>query len=439
MRWRRLIQAVVVAAVAMLFASACLSESGSSGGSSGGKSGGGDKQIEIMYGFGGDQSKGFTGAMKQFEQQSGIKIKYTDASQSFDTLIRPRVQGNNPPDIALFPQPGLMLDFAKQGKLQDLSTMLDINALKSQLVPGVLDVATQENKVYGFPVNFNVKSLVWYPKKAWQAKGYKAPTTIAELESLTNQIKADGTAPWCVGIESAGATGWVATDWIEDFVLRYGGTQKYDQWVKHEIKFTDPVVVQAANEFEKLALDDGNVFGGRKSVVSTNFGVAMNPEFQDPPKCYLHKQGNFVLQKGFLTEKIRQNVDQEVGVFQLPGVDANSKQLLVGGDMAGAFSSDDDTKKALEFMASPQFKFSNIATATWLSAFKGFDLNNYPNEITKEVAKLAYSSTESRFDGSDTMPGAVGAGSFWKDMTAWISGQKSLNEALKDIDDSWPT
>jgi len=439
MRWRRLIQAVVIAAVAMLFASACLSESGSSGGSSGGKSGGGDKQIEIMYGFGGDQSKGFTGAMKQFEQQSGIKIKYTDASQSFDTLIRPRVQGNNPPDIALFPQPGLMLDFAKQGKLQDLSTMLDINSLKSQLVPGVLDVATQDNKVYGFPVNFNVKSLVWYPKKAWEQKGYKAPTTIAELESLTNQIKADGTAPWCVGIESAGATGWVATDWIEDFVLRYGGTQKYDQWVKHEIKFTDPVVVQAANEFEKLALDDGNVFGGRKSVVSTNFGVAMNPEFQDPPKCYLHKQGNFVLQKGFLTEKVRQNVDQEVGVFQLPGVDANSKQLLVGGDMAGAFSSDDDTKKALEFMASPQFKFSNIATATWLSAFKGFDLNNYPNEITKEVAKLAYSSTESRFDGSDTMPGAVGAGSFWKDMTAWISGQKSLDEALKDIDDSWPT
>jgi alpha-glucoside transport system substrate-binding protein len=439
MRWRRLFQGIVVAAVAMLFASACLSESGGGGGSSGGQGGGGDKQIEIMYGFGGDQSKGFTGAMQQFQQQSGIKIKFVDASQSFDTLIRPRVQGNNPPDIALFPQPGLMLDFAKQGKLQDLSTMLDINSLKSQLVPGVLDVGTQEGKVYGFPVNFNVKSLVWYPKKAWDAKGYKAPTTIAELEALTNQIKSDGTTPWCVGMDSAGATGWVATDWLEDFVLRYGGTQKYDQWVKHEIKFDDPVVKQSAEEFQKLALDDGNVFGGRKSVVSTNFGVAMNPEFQDPPKCFLHKQGNFVLQKGFLTEKIRQNVDQEVGVFQLPGVDANSKPLLVGGDMAGAFSKDDDTKKALEFMTSPQFKFSNIATATWLSPFKAFDLSNYPNEITKEVAKLAYASTEARFDGSDAMPGAVGAGSFWKGMTAWVSGQKSLDEALKDIDDSWPT
>jgi alpha-glucoside transport system substrate-binding protein len=439
MRWRRLFQGFAVATVAMLFASACLSESGGGGGSSGGKSGSGDKQIEIMYGFGGDQSKGFQAAIKQFQSSSGITVKLTEASQSFDTLIRPRVQGNNPPDIALFPQPGLMLDFAKQGKLQDLSSMIDINSLKSQLVPGVLDVGTLDGKVYGFPVNLNVKSLVWYPKKAFQAKGYKVPTTIAELEQLTDQIKADGTTPWCVGIQSAGATGWPATDWIEDFVLRYGGTQKYAQWVKHEIPFTDPVVVQSAQEFEKLALADGNVYGGRKSVVSTDFATAINPEFDNPPKCFLHRQGNFITQKGFIKESVRANLDQEVGVFQLPGTDASSKQLLVGGDMAGAFSSDDDTKKAMEFLASPQFKFANLATATWLSSFKGFDLANYPNATTKEVARLAYGSTEAAFDGSDSMPGAVGAGSFWKDMTAWIGGQKSLDEALKDIDDSWPT
>jgi alpha-glucoside transport system substrate-binding protein len=439
MRWRRFLQAITVAAVGMLFASACLSESGGGGGDSGGGSGGGDKQVEIMFGFGGDQSKGFKGAMAEFEQSSGIKIKFTDASQSFDTLIRPRVQGNNSPDIALFPQPGLMLDFAKQGKLQDLSTMLNIDQLKSQLVPGVLDVGTQEGKVYGFPGNFNVKSLVFYPKKAFEAKGYKVPTTIAELEALTNQIKADGTTPWCVGIESAGATGWVGTDWLEDFVLRYGGTEKYDQWVRHEIPFNDPVVVQAGQEFEKLALADGNVFGGRKGVVSTNFATAMNPMFQDPPKCFLHRQGNFITQKGFITEKVRQNIDDEVGVFQLPGTDPNKKPLLVGGDMAGAFSSDDDTKKALEFISRPEFQFTNLAESGWLSPFKGFDLSQYPNKTTQDIAKLAYESTEARFDGSDTMPGAVGAGSFWKGMTAWISGQKSLDEALKDIDDSWPS
>jgi alpha-glucoside transport system substrate-binding protein len=439
MRWRRLFQGIAVAAVAMLFASACLSESGGGGGGDSGEGGAGDKQVEIMYGFGGDQSKGFEGAMAEFEKSSGITVKFTDASQSFDTLIRPRVQGNNPPDIALFPQPGLMLDFAKQGKLQDLGGILDLNQLKNTLVPGELDTGTLDGKTYGVPMSMNVKSLVWYPKKAFEAKGYKAPTTIAELEALTNQIKADGTAPWCVGIESAGATGWVGTDWIEEFVLRYGGPQKYDQWVKHEIPFTDPVVVQAGQEFEKLALADGNVYGGRKGVVSTNFGTSINPMFDDPPKCFLHRQGNFITQKGFMADKARVNLDENVGVFQLPGVSATDKPVLGGGDLAGAFTNDDDVKKTLEFITSPTFKFSNPEAYPYISPHKDFDTSNYADASTKEVAELGYGSTLFRFDGSDLMPGAVGAGSFWKGMTAWISGQQSLDETLKNIDESWPS
>ncbi len=206
--------------------------------------------------------------------------------------------------------------------------MVNLDQLKTTLVPGELDAGTLDGKTYGVPMSMNVKSLVWYPKKAFEAKGYKVPTTIAELEALTNQIKADGTTPWCVGIESAGATGWVGTDWIEDFVLRYGGPEKYDQWVKHEIPFTDPVVVQAGQEFEKLALADGKVFGGRKSVVSTNFGTSINPMFDNPPKCFLHRQGNFITQKGFMAEKVRANLDENVGVFQLPGVSATDKPVL---------------------------------------------------------------------------------------------------------------
>ena len=440
MRWRRLFQGIAVAAVAMLFASACLSESGGGGGGGGSSEGGaGDKSVEIMYGFGGDQSKGFEGAMAEFAKSSGITIKFTDASQSFDTLIRPRVQGNNPPDIALFPQPGLMLDFAKQGKMQDLSTMLNIDQVRSSLIPGALEATTQDGKVYGVIMSANMKSLVWYPKKAFEAKGYKVPTTIAELEALTNQIKADGTTPWCVGIASAGATGWVGTDWMEDFVLRYGGPEKYDQWVKHEIPFTDPVVVQAGQEFEKLALADGQVYGGRKGVVSADYATAINPEFDDPPKCFLHKQGNFITTKGFLTEKARANLEENVGVFQLPGASATDKPMLGGGDSAGAFTNDDDVKKTLEFITSPTFKFSNPEAYPYISPHKDFDTSNYADASTKEVAELGYGSTVFRFDGSDLMPGAVGAGSFWKGMTAWISGQQSLDETLKNIDESWPS
>jgi alpha-glucoside transport system substrate-binding protein len=439
MRWRRFFQALTVTAIAMLFATACLSESGGGGGDSGTAGGAGDGEVEILFGFGGDQSKGFQAGLQEFQQTSGVKIKFSEASQSFDTIVRTRAAGNNFPDIALFPQPGVMMDIAKGGKMQDLSTLLDKAKLESTLVPGELIAGTStDGKLYGVPMSMNVKSLVWYPRKAFEAKGYTVPKTVAELEALTQKIKADGTPPWCVGIESGPATGWPATDWMEEFVLRFGGPEKYDQWVTHAIPFNDPVVVQAGAEFEKLALAEGNVFGGRKSVVSNAFSTSANPMFSDPPKCFMHRQGNFITQKGFFPDKVRTNMDTEVGVFQLPGTDANSRPVLGGGDLAGAFTGTDDTKKVLEYMLSPEFN-GGTEEGSYLSPHKTFDLTQYPDETSKEVAKLAYESTVFRFDGSDLMPGAVGAGSFWKGMVAWVGGQKSLDETLKDIDESWPS
>src|SRR5919206_2480051 len=123
MRTRRGIQAALVACT-LLAATGCLSGGGGGGGSSSG-GGSNSKTVEIVFGFGGDQSKGFKESLKPFEKSSGIKIKFTEASQSFDTLIRTRVQANNLPDIALFPQPGILKDFVKQNKMADLSTQVD--------------------------------------------------------------------------------------------------------------------------------------------------------------------------------------------------------------------------------------------------------------------------------------------------------------------------
>jgi alpha-glucoside transport system substrate-binding protein len=426
---------VAAGAAVVLLASGCLEEGG--GGSTGG--GNGDNSVEVVFGFGGDQSKAFTSAVDTWAKSNGVTVKWTEASQSFDTLIRSRVAGNNFPDIALFPQPGVMMDIAKTGKLQDLSGLVDLNTVRSTLVPGELDAGTSptDKKVYGVPVSMNVKSLVFYPKKAFQQAGYKEPTTTAELLSLTNQIKGSGTAPWCLGIESSAATGWPATDWIEDYVLRIGGPQKYDQWVRHEIPFNDPVVKQAADTFGQIALTEGNVFGGRSAIVSNAFATAANPMFENPPKCFLHRQGNFITQKGFFPDNIRQNLDAEVGVFYLPGQTAADKPVLGGGDLAGAFSNDDATKKVLSFITSDKFN-GGTAAGGFISPHKTFDLSQYPDETTREIAKLAYEATVFRFDGSDQMPGAVGAGSFWKSMVAWIAGQRSQDQALNEIEASWP-
>jgi alpha-glucoside transport system substrate-binding protein len=436
---RRSLQWISVAAVLALAATSCLSEEGGGGGGGDGGTTSGDKNVEIVFGFGGDQSKGFQQSLQEFQQSSGIKIKFTEASQSFDTLIRTRVRANNLPDIALFPQPGILKDFVEQGKMTDLSTQLDVEKLKADYVPGTLDAGQVDGKYYGVPISYNLKSLVFYPKAAFEAKGYQVPTTQQELLDLSNRIKSDGTPPWCLGIESSAATGWVATDWLENNVLVEAGPEAYDKWVNHEAPFDDQVVKTAAQSFESLVLAEGNVFGGRRQAVSTAFSTSANPMFNNPPRCFLHRQGNFITQSGFFPKDVVADIDNRVGVFQYPGKTAEEKPMLGGGDLAAVFNGkDDDTKQVMAFLTGADYK-GWAETAGFLSPRKDFPVSNYKSKLTQQIADLGAKSTVFRFDGSDQMPGAVGSGSFWKGMVAWVSGQKDLDTTLSEIEKSWPS
>jgi alpha-glucoside transport system substrate-binding protein len=433
----------VVAAV-VLVTSGCLGGGEGGGGGGGGVSGGteaGDKKVEMMTGFGGEQLKALQAETDAIGKELGITITVTP-STDFNTLIRSRVAGNNTPDIAGFPQPGLMLDIAKQGKLADLGTVLNMDTIKANLVPGELDAATGEDgKVYGVPFSMNIKSIVFYDKPNFEKAGYTIPKTNDELLALTDKIRSEGKTPWCIGIEAGPGTGWPATDWLESYVLYFGGAETYDKWWKHEIPFNDPIVKQAAEQFQTIAFTDGNVAGGRKAIVSNPFQTAANPMFKNPPGCYLHRQGNFITQKGFFPDDVRAKMDTEVGVFQLPPVNPGELPVLGGGDLLGLFNSkDDDSKKVMEAMTNEKFgtRTGYAKTGEWISPFKNFDVEQYPNQVLKDIAKIGYGATIFRFDGSDLMPGTVGTGSFWKGMVAWVGGSKDLDTTLKDIDASWP-
>jgi alpha-glucoside transport system substrate-binding protein len=393
-----------------------------------------------MFGFGGDQTQGFKDSLDPWAKTNGITIKYTQAS-SFDTLIRSAVAGNNAPDIALFPQPGLLKDLQKQGKLQPLDDVLDMTKLNSSIVPGFLDAALVGGKHYGVPVSMNIKSLVFYNKPAFTAAGYTIPTTIDELMALTDKIRTSGKAPWCIGLESGAATGWPGTDWIEELVLKQSGPDVYDQWVSHEVKFSDPPVKAAFDTYAKIALTQGNVLGGAKSIVSSSFQTAANPMFTNPPGCFLHKQGNFVTQKGFLSEAVRAKIDTNLGVFPFPKGQFDTVEG--GGDIAALFTKGDAnvTKVLKAITEDPTFGgvWAGPSDRGFLSPHKDFDVSKYGNETVRSIAKIAYTASGIRFDASDSMPAKVGTGSFWKGMVAFTSGQQDVATTLKQIDESWPT
>ncbi len=420
-------------------AAACLLTAACGGGSDSG-SGSNSKSVTIWTSVDQSVMDGLQKAMDPKAKAAGITVKFQKVD-SIDKLIKTKIEAGDTPDIALVPQPGVVASINELGAAFPLDDVLDMSTLKSSMTPGTLEAGQIDGKLYGLLVSMNVKSLLLYPKKAFDAAGYKVPTTIDEMNALADQIKKDGGTPWCLTMESGDATGWVATDWFEDLVMRYGGADVYRQWVTHDVKFDSDVVRQAAAEFEKVAFTPGNVAGGRDGIVATNFADAAKPMFdKGKPGCWLLKQGSFFTGPDFLPADVIANLDTELGVAAFPPATAGGENpVLGGGDLAVLMNDSDSAKEAMKLLSETDIGNSAAPTSSFISPHKDFDVSLYPNETTRSIADVAYKSTDFLFDGSDAMPAVVGAGSFWKEMTAWIANQEDLDTALKNIDASWPT
>ncbi len=371
---------------------------------------------------------------KPFEKATGIKIAY-EGTKEFESLIYVRAEAGNPPDVAMFPQPGGVINLARKGMLVPMGQET-ISNIKSNYSQGWIDLMTIDGTIFGVVHRVNLKSIVWYPKKAWEKRGWKIPKTWDELKALSDKMVAEGETPWSVGMESGAATGWVATDWIEDIMLRTAGPKVYDDWVANRIPFNDPSVKRAVEIMGEIWFAPKYVYGGRANISTTAFGDASKILFENPPKAWMHRQGNFIT--NFFPEEIQKNLDAEVGVFALPSIDEKYKTpVLGGGDLFVAFN---DRPEIHEFM---KYLTTSEAGAPWqksggaLFAYKDQDISLYQTDIDRSLAEILINAEVFRFDGSDMMPSEVGSGAFWKEMVNYVSG-KDLDKVLTDIKSQWP-
>jgi alpha-glucoside transport system substrate-binding protein len=373
---------------------------------------------------------------KQFEDCTGIKIDH-EGSGEFEAQLGVRVDGGNAPDLAFIPQPGLLKRFADAGKLKPAGA--DTKAMaEANYSPDWLKYSTVDGKFYGAPLGSNVKSYVWYSPKMFKEKGWTVPETWDDLIKLSDTIAASGMKPWCAGIESGDATGWPATDWIEDLMLRTGGPEVYDQWTTHGIPFNDPKVVEAVDKAGTILKNEKYVnggFGGVKSIATTSFQEAGTPITAG--KCALHRQASFYANQWPQGTKVAE--DGDVFAFYFPAVDpAKGKPVLGGGEFVAAFADRPEVQAVQTYLASGEYANSRAKIGDWVSANKKLDLANVPNPVDKlSVQILQDPKTVFRFDGSDLMPAAVGAGTFWKGMVDWING-KDTATVLNGIESSWP-
>jgi len=380
---------------------------------------------------------------KEFERCTGAKIEY-DGSREFEAQLPVRIAAGSPPDIAYIPQPGLLATIVGDSP----EAVVPVGAMAEANVDEFYDPAWKEygsidGTYYATPLGASVKSFVWYSPSMFADAGYEIPTTWDDLIALSDQIVVDGGTPWCAGIESGESTGWPATDWLEDVMLRTAGPDVYDQWVKHEIPFNDPAVAEALATVGSILKNPEYVnagIGDVQSIASTPFTDAGFPILDG--ECWMHRQASFYAANWeSAAPGTTVAEDGDVFAFYLPSMAEGERPVLGGGEFVASFSDRPEVAAFQAFLVSPEWNNAKIEASGpgWVSANSGQDTSLYASPIDKLSAEiLADPDAVFRFDGSDLMPGEVGSNSFWTEMTNWLASDKPDAEVLDAIESSWP-
>ena len=387
------------------------------------------------------QDDDFRDVISIFEAATGATVEY-GGSDEFESIINIDCQAGSPADIAVFPQPGLAANIAATGCLSplgdDVKQMVLDNYAAGQ---SWVDLTTYKdpagfNKFYGVFYRVNVKSLVWYSPDNFEDNGYEIPKTMEELISLTEKMAKDGNTPWCIGLGSGDATGWPGTDWMEDIMLRTHDPSVYDKWVTNEMPFNDPKVIEAMDFFGSFARNESYVDGGSKGVATTDFRDSPKGLFTSPAKCMMHRQASFI--PAFFPEGVKAGDDYNFFYFPSYSTKDLGNPVLGGGTLFAITKDSPATREFMNYLKHPQSNhiWMEIEGSGFLNPHKGIDLSKHSSDTFRGLNQILLNATTFRFDGSDLMPGPIGAGSFWTGMVDYTGG-KSAKEVTAAIQKSW--
>ncbi|ETX27521.1 ABC transporter substrate-binding protein [Roseivivax isoporae] len=383
------------------------------------------QRLEITGPWTGDEKAKVDEVFRYFEEATGADVNYS-GSDSFEQDIVISARSGSAPNLAVFPQPGLAADMARQGYLTPLPegtgewVAENFAAGDSWVDLGTYAGPDGEEHLYGIFYRVDLKSLVWYSPIAFDEAGYDVPETLEALKELTEDMADDGVTPWCIGLGSGAATGWPATDWVEDMMLRTQPPEVYDQWVTNEIPFDDPAVVGAIEEFGWFARNDDFVSGGSEAVATTDFRDSPGGLFALPPECMMHRQASFI--PAFFPDNAE--MGENIDFFYFPAYEEKDlgKPVLGAGTVFGITNPSDAASAMIEFLKLPVAHELWATQGAFLSAHAGLNPETYQTDTQRAQSEIIQDATTFRFDGSDLMPSEIGAGAFWSGMIDYVGG-----------------
>jgi alpha-glucoside transport system substrate-binding protein len=423
-------------------------------------------KVTIQVQWIGGEGDNFENSLKDFEAATGIDVVVDRVGSSHETLLRTRIEGEDPSlNLAMLAQPAAILGYGASGRLVDVNSFMTGSKLADEHPATVGLYTDASGATWGVPYKVDVKSTVWYPIKSFAAKGYAVPTTWDELVALSAKIVADGNGnPWCIGMEAGDATGWQATDWLEDIMLRTTSIENYNKWITHELPFNSPEVLHAMDLAGQIFFTPDFVFGGPEGAIAIAQTDPMDPMFPAngaaftdsfTPGCWMQKQATWYGPDFFPDVKANPGstsaykIGEDIGLFYFPPIDpAFGNPALGAGDALMVIAPPDgsaitaQTKAVAEFLSLPQ------GLQRWIEAGSAISANQDTPEAwyagfykLAAAADIVGNATSFGFDASDLMPAEVGAGAEWQQLSQWIASggtSPTAQQAVEAIDAAWP-
>jgi len=388
--------------------------------------------VNVLGVWDADELESFEALVAPWEEQTGGAMAFS-GTRDMIAVLTVRVAAGNPPDVAILPNPGQMVELVEEGKLVALDYFLDMDMISQQYAQGWIDLGTVDDNLYGIFIKADSKSTVWYSPNNFAINGWEVPDTWDEMIALSDRIVSEGMNPWSVAVGSAEASGWPATDWIGEILLHESGGGVYDQWVNHEIPWTHSRIKSAWEKFGQIVLTPGYVPGGATTALSTHFIDGSYLTFEDPPRAAMYYLGAFT--QGFISEQFPELVaGEDYAFFPFPTIDPQYAGAVTGGaNVVVLFNDNPTTRSFVKYLASAEAQQIWVERGGFTSVNNQVSLDAYTNPLARLAAEQLTGATVFRFDADDNMPSAVQK-AFWKGTLAYLQDPLQLDSILSGID-----
>jgi alpha-glucoside transport system substrate-binding protein len=368
----------------------------------GSEDGGGGEAIDVAAVWTGAEQESFEAVLDAFTEKTGIETTYKPTGDDVGAFLGTQIEGGNPPDVAMLPQPGLLRDLANDGSLIEVGDEA-AQALQDNYAPVWSELGSVDGKLYGVYFKAASKSTWWYNTTALEQAGVQPPADWDEMLQTAQTVNSSGT-PW---VSIGGSDGWTLTDWFENIYVRTAGEDKYDQLANHEIPWTDESVITALETFGELLKNPDNIAGGPDGALQTDFPTSVTNVFADPPEAATVFEGDFVA--GVITDETSAKPGSDFNFFDFPSIDGSAESVVTGGDAAVALTDSDSAQQLLAFLATPEAAQVWAELGGFISPNQAMDTSAYPDDTTRQIAEALVNAETVRFDMSDLQPAEFGA------------------------------